>query len=64
MKAIVNQLTNYTFYIKTSLIDSGFNYCLGYSSLTIPTFICAGTKQSLVGEVSKATLEGFAAVCK
>lgn len=64
MKIIVNQLTNYTFYIKNSLTDTEFNSCLGYSSFTIPTFICSGTKQTLVGEVPKATLEGFAASCK
>jgi hypothetical protein len=64
MKIIVNQLTNYTFYIKSTLTDSQFNLCLGYSSFTVPTFICAGTKQSLVGEVPKASLEAFAASCK
>jgi hypothetical protein len=64
MRTIVNQLTNYTFYIKSTLTDSQFNLCLGYSSFTVPTFICSGTKQTLVGETSKATLEGFAAACK
>jgi len=64
MKPIVRELEkNYPFYWKNTTYDSEFNTCLGYYQATTPTFICAGTKQQIVGETSKSALEAFAKAC-
>ncbi|MEM2956347.1 MAG: hypothetical protein QW041_02120 [Candidatus Pacearchaeota archaeon] len=65
MKPIVRELEkNYSFYWNNNLSNNEFNNCFGYSSGSIPTFICAGTKQQIVGEISKSVLESFAIACQ
>jgi hypothetical protein len=64
MKPIVKDLESiYSFYWKNTTYDSRFNTCFEYSQATTPAFICAGTKRQLIGEVSKTSLESFAASC-
>jgi hypothetical protein len=63
MKPVVRALSGYNFYWKNTTYDSKFNSCWGYYQATTPTFICAGTKAMLVGEVSKSALEAFAKLC-
>ena len=63
MKTIVQELqASYTFYWRSTLWDSYFNSCFGTSGAT-PAFVCAGTNEKIVGEVSKSLLESFAERC-
>ena len=63
MKTIAQELqAEYTFYWTASLWDSKFNSCFGTSGAT-PAFVCAGTKEKIVGQVSKSLLEDFAEGC-
>jgi hypothetical protein len=63
MKPIVQSLMQYKFYWKNTTYDSEFNTCFEYSQIVTPEFICIGTNQRLIGEVSKSALEGFASSC-
>ena len=63
MKNIVNELEpEYDFYWTTNLWNIQFNSCFGLSGIT-PTFVCAGTKEKISGEMSKSELDEFAGRC-
>jgi len=63
MLPIVDSLSsNYTFYKTQELWNEGFNSCFGLSSIT-PTFVCAGTKEKISGEMSQSALQTFASRC-
>lgn len=64
MKPIVQELeTIYNFYWQNDVWDGDFNSCFGHSTGAIPAFVCAGTKEKIVGQVSKAQLIDFAGNC-
>jgi len=64
MKPIVMELESaYKFYWTSDVWNEGFNSCFGHSTGAVPTFVCAGTKQKIIGEISKSQLEAFALSC-
>ena len=64
MKPLVQTLqSNFMFYWTDTLWDDEFNSCFGTSGVT-PTFVCAGTREKLIGEVPKQTLEAFSQECQ
>jgi hypothetical protein len=65
MQLIVSELSeNYTFYKTGQLWDDEFNACFSIEAGHTPTFVCAGTQERIVGEVSRDELKAFADKCK
>ena len=63
MIPVVQELeSSYDFYWTDELWNYKFNSCFGLSGIT-PTFVCAGTNQKIMGEISKSELENFAKNC-
>jgi len=63
MIPIVSDLDGiYKFHDISNLWDYEFNHCFGLSG-TVPSFVCAGSKEKLEGEVSKTVLEDFCKRC-
>lgn len=63
MKPIVDDLVQeYDFFWKADLWDKEFNDCFGFVG-TVPSFLCAGSKEMLIGEVSRSRLVDFAQDC-
>jgi len=59
----VDELKNiYKFHMTTELWNYEFNQCFDLSG-TVPTFVCAGSKEKIEGEVSQAELEDFCGKC-
>ncbi len=63
MKPIVDSLKdNYSFYYVDELWNFSFNSCFGLSG-AVPTFVCAGSREKIVGEVSEEELINFVSKC-
>ena len=63
MKPVVDSLQQrYNFYYMDQLWNASFNECFGFSG-NVPAFLCAGTGQMMIGEVSSSNLEAFARGC-
>jgi len=59
---VQNLSSSYNFYQTQDLWNNNFNTCFGLSGIT-PTFVCAGTKEKISGEISMSALQAFVSRC-
>ena len=62
MKSIVDSISSNRIYPMNQLWNASFNQCFSLSG-TVPTFVCAGSKSRVSGEMSQTVLEAFMASC-
>jgi hypothetical protein len=62
MKSVVDSMDPGRFYPMTQLWNASFNQCFDLRGI-VPSFVCAGTKSKVSGEMNRSALETFMNSC-